>query len=113
MAGAAAPKPVTAADTAAARDDWLAWLPHERPGSQHTLAAYGRDLGAFLAFMTGHLGKPAGLADLSALSRADFRGWLAARGRDGLTARSTARALSVIRSFFRFLERRDLAANSA
>jgi integrase/recombinase XerC len=113
MAGAAAPEPVIAADTAAARDDWLAWLRHERRGSPHTLAAYGRDLGAFLAFMTGHLGQPAGLAELSALSRADFRSWLAARGGERLTASSTARALSVIRSFFRFLERRGLAANSA
>ena len=113
MARAAAPGQVIAADSAAARDDWLAWLRHERRGSPHTLAAYGRDLGAFLAFMTGHLGQPAGLAELSALSRADFRSWLAARGGERLTASSTARALSVIRSFFRFLERRGLAANSA
>jgi integrase/recombinase XerC len=70
-------------------------------------------LGAFLGFMTGHLGQPAGLAELSALSRNDFRSWLAARGGEGLTASSTARALSVLRSFFRFLERRGLAANSA
>jgi integrase/recombinase XerC len=104
---------VIAADTAAAREDWLAWLRHEKRGSAHTLAAYGRDLKAFLEFLTGHLGQPAGLHDLSGLSRADFRAWLAARGRDQLTAASTARALSVIRSFFRFLDRRGLAGNSA
>jgi len=113
MARAAAPGQVIAADTAAARDEWLAWLRHERRGSPHTLAAYGRDLGAFLEFLTGHLGQPAALAELSGLSRNDFRAWLAARGREGLTASSTARALSVLRSFFRFLARRGLASNSA
>jgi len=113
MARAAAPGQVIAADTAAARDEWLAWLRHERRGSPHTLAAYGRDLGAFLGFLTGHLGQPAALAELSGLSRNDFRAWLAARGREGLTASSTARALSVLRSFFRFLARRGLASNSA
>jgi integrase/recombinase XerC len=113
MARAAAPGQVIAADTAAARDEWLAWLRHERRGSPHTLAAYGRDLGAFLGFLTGHLGQPAALAELSGLNRGDFRAWLAARGREGLTASSTARALSVLRSFFRFLARRGLASNSA
>jgi integrase/recombinase XerC len=104
---------VIAADTARAQEDWIAWLRHERRGSPLTVAAYGRDLGAFLGFLTGHLGQPAALADLSGLSRADFRAWLAVRGREGLTASSTARALSVLRSFFRFLARRGLAANSA
>lgn len=113
MAGAAAPEPVIAADTAAARDDWLAWLRHERRSSPHTLAAYGRDLTAFLAFLTGHLGQLAGLKELSTLNRNDFRGWLAERSNEGLTASSTARAVSVVRSFFRFLERRGLASNSA
>ncbi|HEX6094482.1 MAG TPA: tyrosine recombinase XerC [Dongiaceae bacterium] len=113
MARPAAPGQVIAADTARAREDWLAWLRHERRGSPHTIAAYGRDLSAFLGFLTGHLGKPAALADLSAVDRGDFRAWLAARGREGLTASSTARALSVLRSFFRFLARRGLAANSA
>jgi integrase/recombinase XerC len=104
---------VIAGDTAGARDDWLAWLRHERRCSPHTLAAYGTDLTAFLGFLTGHLGQPAALADLSGLSRTDFRAWLAARGRERLTAASTARALSVVRNFFRFLARRGLAENSA
>ena len=113
MARAAASGPVIAADTARAREDWLAWLRHERRGSPHTIAAYGRDLSAFLGFLTGHLGQPAALADLSAVDRGDFRAWLAARGREGLTASSTARALSVLRSFFRFLARRGLGSNGA
>jgi integrase/recombinase XerC len=96
---------IAAADLAAGIDDWQRWLKHERRASPHTLAAYRRDLAAFLAFLSNHLGKPAGLGDLAALARADFRAWLAARSATELQASSTARALSVVRNFFRFLAR--------
>ena len=39
-----------AADTVAAVARWRDWLAHERRLSPHTVAGYGRDLGAFLAF---------------------------------------------------------------
>ncbi|MCP5372142.1 MAG: tyrosine recombinase XerC [Hyphomicrobiales bacterium] len=102
-----------AADTVAAVARWRDWLAHERRLSPHTVAGYGRDLGAFLAFAAGHLGAPPGLDDLAALRPADFRAYLAARQRDGLGRTSVARALSTLRGFFRFLERRGLAANPA
>lgn len=102
-----------AADVAARVDDWQRWLRHERRASPHTLAAYGRDLAAFLDFVSGHLGKAAALADLAQLARADFRAWLAARAAAGLHAASTARALAVVRNFFRFLARHGHAGNAA
>jgi integrase/recombinase XerC len=92
---------------------WQKWLAAERRASDHTLAAYQRDLGDFLEFLSGHLGDRVGLADLAALKASDFRAWLAARARRGLKASSTARALSVVRGFFRWLERRGLAENPA
>ncbi len=107
MARPREPARLTAApDLAAIVDDWQRWLKHERRASTHTLAAYRRDLASFLAFLAGHLGKSPTLPDLSRLARADVRGWLAARSAAGLQASSTARALSVVRSFFRFLTRR-------
>ncbi len=104
---------IAAADLAAGIDDWQRWLRHERRASPHTLGAYRRDLAAFLSFLAGHLGKPACLADLPALARADFRAWLAARSAAELQAASTARALSVVRNFFRFLAKRSLGGNAA
>lgn len=94
-------------------DDWRAWLVGERRASPHTLDAYGRDMAAFLAFMAEHLGFPPGLNDLGALRVADFRSWLTRRAGDGLTRTSTARAMSTVRGFFRFLDRRGQLHNPA
>src|SRR5207237_7142914 len=79
--------------------------------SPHSIDGYGRDVAAFLRFLQGHLGAPPSLAALSALSPADFRAYLAQRFDDGLARSSAARALSALRGFFRFLDRRGLASN--
>ena len=102
-----------AGDLAAAISDWLSWLEDERRASQHTALGYGRDLAGFLDFLREHLGALPGLAALEALGPADFRAYLAARARDGIGRSSSARALSTLRGFFRFLDRRGLAKNAA
>ncbi|MDX1483291.1 MAG: tyrosine recombinase XerC [Alphaproteobacteria bacterium] len=104
--------PLDAALTAAI-EDWGAWLARERRLSPHTVAAYARDLSDFLEFTTMHVGGPLALATLGDLRTADFRAWLSARAARGLARSSTARALSTLRGFFRWLERRDLVANTA
>ncbi len=109
---AAADRVIAAADLAAGIDDWQQWLKHERRASPHTLSAYRRDLAAFLSFLAGHLGRPASFAALAALTRTDFRAWLAARSAMELQASSTARALSVVRNFFRFLAKHGLVNNA-
>jgi integrase/recombinase XerC len=92
---------------------WLQSLKSERRLAAKTLEAYGRDLGQFAAFLQDHLGSPAGLAELEALTAADFRGFLARRRRAGVESRTLARQLSAIRSFFRFGERNGLFRNPA
>ncbi len=102
-----------APDLQAAIRDWQGWLREEKRASPHTCLAYGRDLSDFLAFVTEHRGAPPALSDLSALATTDFRAWLAARSAAGLQRSSTARALSTLRGFFRWLKRRSLADNAA
>lgn len=92
---------------------WRDWLRSERRASRHTLAAYERDLAAFLAFLTDHLGGPPDLKDLEALSAADVRAYLAARTNEGLSRSSLARAMSSMRGFFKWLERTGRLANPA
>jgi integrase/recombinase XerC len=92
---------------------WMAWLSDERRLSAHTLDGYGRDVSAFFTFLTGHLGGEPDLGELAGLRPADFRGWLAHRANDGLAKVSTARALSSLRSLFRYLDRQGLVHNPA
>jgi integrase/recombinase XerC len=92
---------------------WRNWLAAERRASAHTLDGYGRDLAAFFAFLTRHLGAEPALADLERLQPGDFRGFLAQRLADGLSRTSLARTMSSLRSFFRFIERAGLARNAA
>lgn len=93
--------------------DWRRWLVHEKRASRHTEDAYSRDLGGFLFFLATHLGKKPTLSDLEGLEAADFRAWMAKRAADGASRTSIARAMSVLRGFFRWLERNGHGANHA
>ncbi len=77
--------------------DYLAHLVVERNLSPRTLESYGRDLRQFSAFATNRK------LDISSIERSDLRDYLGSRRDAGLSPRSSARALSAIRGFFRFL----------
>ncbi|MSO77184.1 MAG: tyrosine recombinase XerC [Alphaproteobacteria bacterium] len=104
---------IAAADLAHAVGAWRAWLVGERRASPHTVAAYGRDVEGFLTFLGNHLGGAPGLPDMARLMPADIRAWLARLAGQGLEATSRARALSAVRGFVRFLDRRGLAETRA
>ena len=102
-----------AADLATAVDTWLSRLADERRRADNTIAAYRRDLDDFLGFLAEHRGGVPDLAALGALSVRDVRAWLARRAAEGRAKTSTARALSAVRVFFRYLEREGVAVSSA
>lgn len=78
-------------------DQFLDYLLAERGFSPHTIAAYGRDLREFLAYLTRR-GIPVTRAAQADLVR--YLGTLQARG---LGARSRARGIASLRAFFRYL----------
>jgi integrase/recombinase XerC len=86
-------------------DDWQKELSAVRRASEHTCAAYIRDVQGFLAFLMQHKAAAITCAQIKALETRDVRSWLAYRHRDGRAASSNARALSALRSFLRFLHR--------
>jgi integrase/recombinase XerC len=101
-----------------AQEALKAWLDHltgERRASARTLDAYGRCVSAYLAFLQSHRGGALGLTDLETVSAAELRAYLASRrsGAHPLAPRSLSQALSAIRSFHRFLDRRLATPNSA
>jgi len=102
-----------AADAADAASRWLVALRTERRMAAKTLEAYARDLGQFAAFLAGHLGAPATVADLETLSVADFRAFLARRRSADAGSRTLARQLSALRSFYRHAERAGRFRNPA
>jgi integrase/recombinase XerC len=92
--------------------DWQDWLTHEKHYSAHTLDAYSRDVISFFKFLGRHLGHAPGLEDLDRLSTRDFRGYLARQNADGLERTSTARAMSTLKTFFKYLVREGRIENT-
>lgn len=90
---------------------WQEWLVHVKRASPHTVTSYRTDICAFLAFMQSHYGDTLSLETLRALEARDFRAWLAARFAQHYSKSSTARALSSVRHWFRYLEREELVEN--
>ena len=76
------------------------FLAKERNDSPHTVKAYGRDLREFAAFCDRYYGGP---WTWGGVDRLAVRGFLGAQQQRGLAKRSSARALSALRTFFRFL----------
>jgi integrase/recombinase XerC len=93
--------------------DWLGHLQQERRLAAKTLEAYRRDLEQFLAFLTGHLGAPPALADISALRPADVRAFMAERRSGGAGARTLGRQIAALRSFALYADKQSLAATTS
>ncbi|MFN7002007.1 MAG: tyrosine recombinase XerC [Roseinatronobacter sp.] len=75
--------------------------------SEHTVAAYGHDVGQFLGFLAGHQGGAAGIRQLSDVTQTDMRAWMAAERKAGISSRSLARKLSAVKGFGRWLAERE------
>lgn len=86
------------------------WLDHCRAlgaASDNTIKAYQSDVIGFLAFMTQHHGGVQGLGPLSKITVSDMRSWMASERARGVGARSLARSLSAVKTFYRWLSDRE------
>ena len=94
---------------------WLQHLAHERRSSPRTLEAYGFAASRYIGFLEQHRGEAISLADLAGVSAGEVRAWLAhlRQGERPLSPRSLSQALSAIRSFHGFLDRRLSTPNAA
>jgi integrase/recombinase XerC len=82
---------------------WLKEMAAVRRASQHSIEAYLHDVSSFLAFLHQHQAASIDLAQLENMEERDVRSWLAYRAGRGYAKSSNARALSAVRTFFRYL----------
>jgi integrase/recombinase XerC len=94
---------------------WLEHLAKERRASPRTLEAYGFAGRRYIAFLGQHRGESLSAKDLGGITAGEVRAWLAhlRTGEHPLSPRSLAQALSAIRTFHRFLDRRLDTPNPA
>jgi integrase/recombinase XerC len=99
----------------AARALWLEHLAKERRASPRTLEAYGFACARYIAFLEQHRGEALSVEGLTEVTAGEVRAWLAhlRQGDHPLSRRSLSQALSAIRTFHRFLDRRLDAPNAA
>lgn len=88
-------------------DSFFRHLGDERRLSPLTLTHYRRDLSQCMAYCD-----VAGIADWAQLTTAEVRGWVSALHRRGLSGKSIQRALSALRTFYRYLLREQIVTRN-
>ena len=98
-----------------ALQNWLIYLAQERRASPRTVTAYADCVGRYLAFLQRHRGEPPSMQDMGGIEPSELRAYLAFRrsGDHPLSPRSVSQALSAIRTFHRWLDRRCGVPNDA
>ncbi len=82
---------------------WLKELAAVKRASSHSITAYLHDISGFLAFLNQHKGASVTLPILEQTEERDVRAWLAYRATKGYARSSNSRALSAVRTFYRYL----------
>lgn len=85
--------------------DFINYLLNTKKYSTHTATAYESDLQDFISFYARWSGTQPMPSDLAKIDTIAFRAWLADRSKRHLEHKSTARALSSVRSFYKYIAR--------
>ncbi len=94
-------------------NDFIEYIVKTRNYSQNTADAYRNDLDDFCKFYARFTDNELSLADFAHADTLTFRSWLADRQKRGLTFKSTARALSALRGFYKHLAKHHSIQNNA
>jgi tyrosine recombinase XerC len=93
--------------------DFLDYLTYEKNASINTVEAYRDDLESFVSFLSNdYLTLSRESLDLTTLDHLAIRSYLAHLNRRQLSRSTTARHLSALRSFFRFLVREGVVSSN-
>ena len=94
-------------------DGFRDYLLNTKHYSPNTATAYMFDISDFIGFMHKYNDIQVQIADIANANTMTFRAWLADRGRRNLTPQSTARAMSGLRTFYRWLKKYHNIRNDA
>lgn len=87
-------------------NDFLQYLQYEKNYSSHTVLSYRNDMNQFAS----HLGQSHESFDATVIEAADIRRWIIQLSEQGIGARSIARKISVLKSFWKFLQLRGIVS---
>lgn len=93
--------------------DFLEYIVHTKKYSKLTAEAYENDIRDFYKFYKMYADEELNQNDLAKIDTIGFRAWLADRQRRGMAARSTARAMSSLRGFFKWIGKEREIKNDA
>lgn len=93
--------------------EFIEYLTNTKQYSAHTADAYSADLQDFYKFLVGFNSGPVSFENLAKIDTLVFRSWLADRQRRDLSFKSTARAMSSVRGFFKYLAKYREIKNDA
>jgi integrase/recombinase XerC len=87
-------------------ENFYKYLLYEKNYSKNTIISYRNDINSFIYFIKNIICRDFIADVLENLEHKDFRAWLGYRNSDNLSNRTNARALSSLKSLFKFLEKR-------
>src|SRR5207247_3607542 len=93
--------------------DFLDRLRLNRNASRHTVTAYENDLSQFFQFVAASQSKKLDAVTPADIDVSAIRGFLAELHRHRISASSSARKLSALRTFIKYLKREDLVDDDA
>ncbi|MDR0741716.1 MAG: tyrosine recombinase XerC [Rickettsiales bacterium] len=93
--------------------EFIGYILKTKNYSPHTAVAYENDIRDFAGFYEKFSGAGVFAKDLSNVDTLCFRSWLADRQRRNLSNKSTARALSSVRTFYKYMDRARGIKNDA
>jgi len=94
-------------------DEFKDYLLNTKYYSTNTVVAYDFDIHDLIAFMQKYNNTQIRIADIANADTLVFRSWLADRARRNLTHTSSARALSSVRTFYKWLGKHKNIQNDA
>ncbi len=91
---------------------WEGWLRDVRHLSPNAVRAYVTDIENFCVFLSAHKGSAISEVGLAGMTLSELRAWVSARVEAGMTASSNVRALSSLRSLFKYLRKHEEITNT-